>query len=89
MSIDIMKIAKLAYLKIEDNEIEAIEKKMNDIIAMVGQLPDVAVGDSKPRVEDAMELRKDEVTPSTSRDKLLASAPQAVAGCIVVPKTVE
>ena len=89
MSIDVKKIAKLAYLKIEDSEVEAIEKKMLDIVAMVEQLPDVESFDGKPRVEDAMTLRKDEVTPSTGRDKLLAGAPHAVAGCIVVPKTVE
>ena len=89
MSIDVKKIAKLAYLKIEENEVEAIEKKMYDIVAMVEQLPDVANIDVKPQIQDAMELRKDEVTPSTNRDKLLAGAPHAVAGCIVVPKTVE
>ena len=36
-----------------------------------------------------MELRKDEIRPSLRREVVLQNAPKAVAGCIVVPKTVE
>ena len=38
---------------------------------------------------DRMELRKDEIRPSLRREVMLQNAPKAVAGCIVVPKTVE
>ena len=38
---------------------------------------------------NVMELREDAVVPSYPRDEMLQNVPQAVAGCIVVPKTVE
>ena len=40
MEIDVRHIAKLSYLKIEDNEIETYQKQMSDIIQMVEALPD-------------------------------------------------
>ena len=89
MEIDVRHIAKLSYLKIEDNEIETYQKQMSDIIQMVEALPAQADFDAKPKVEDAMQLRDDEVRPSTPRDKLLQNAPQVEAGCVVVPKTLE
>lgn len=89
MNIDVKKIAKLSFLKIEENEVASFEKKMSDIIAMVEQLPATLDFDAKPKVEDAMTLRKDQQLPSLSREKLLAGAPRVEAGCIVVPKTVE
>ena len=35
-----------------------------------------------------MTLREDVVEPSLPRDEVLKNAPQVVAGCVVVPKTV-
>lgn len=89
MEIDVRHIAKLSYLKIEDDEIGTYQKQMSDIIQMVEALPDQADFDAKPRVEDAMQLREDEIRPSTPRDKLLQNAPQVEAGCVIVPKTLE
>ena len=89
MYIDVKHIAKLSYLKIEDAEIESYQKKMEDIIHMVEQLPEMGNYNQKPKVEDAMNLREDVVQPSFPRDEMLKNAPHHVAGCILVPKTIE
>ncbi|WP_312641892.1 Asp-tRNA(Asn)/Glu-tRNA(Gln) amidotransferase subunit GatC [Hydrogenoanaerobacterium sp.] len=89
MKIDIMHIAKLARLKIDEDEVVKFEGEMHDIIAMVEQIPEMA--DDYKDVDPAhpMELRKDEIRPSVKREELLSNAPLVQAGCVVVPKTVE
>jgi aspartyl-tRNA(Asn)/glutamyl-tRNA(Gln) amidotransferase subunit C len=89
MSINIQHIAKLARLRIEDDQLAKFEHDMESIVAMVDKLPDVSdaltLDASRP-----MQLREDvAVTDKFSRDELLKNAPQVQAGCVVVPKTVE
>ena len=88
MSIDIKHIAKLAKLKIEDDEIAKFEKEMEDIIKMVENLPEL---DGKLTIDEnnCMDLREDVVVPSLRRDEAIGNAPQKQAGCVVVPRTVE
>ena len=88
MEVDIKKIAKLSRLRIEPEKVEKFQKEMEDIIAMVENLPDVTVGDLRPREEDRMPLRPDVITDSLPRDEILKNAPETAAGCVVVPKTV-
>ncbi|GAB5082631.1 Asp-tRNA(Asn)/Glu-tRNA(Gln) amidotransferase subunit GatC [Hominimerdicola sp. 21CYCFAH17_S] len=89
MNIDIKHIAKLARLKIEDDQLEKFESEMQNIVNMVENLPDIddeLVLDEK----NPMILRKDKaVTDKYTRQELMANAPQVKAGCLVVPKTVE
>ena len=68
MEIDVRHIAKLAMLKIPEEQVEAFEKELSGIVAMVENLPEI---------------------PSAATLLELQNVPQAVAGCIVVPKTVE
>ncbi len=88
MEIDIKKIAKLSRLAIEPEREEKFQKDMQNIIEMVERLPEMEIGDLSPKVEDTMTLREDVVEPSSPRDEVLKNAPQVVAGCVVVPKTV-
>ncbi len=88
MEIDIKKIAKLSRLAIEPEREEKFQKDMQNIIEMVERLPEMETGDLSPKVEDTMMLREDVVEPSLPRDEVLQNAPQVVAGCVVVPKTV-
>lgn len=89
MNIDIKHIAKLARLKISDDELSKFEREMQNIVNMVENLPDIddeLVLDEK----NPMILRKDKaVTDKYTRQELMANAPQVKAGCLVVPKTVE
>jgi len=86
MEIDVRHIAKLAMLKIPE---EAFEKELSGIVAMVENLPEIPSAATLLEPGNVMELREDAVVPSYPRDEMLQNVPQAVAGCIVVPKTVE
>ena len=89
MEIDIRHIAKLSRLKISDDELSGYEKEMGDIIAMVEAMPEIS-DELTVDPDNAMNLRRDEITPQKfSRDEILKNAPKTVAGCVVVPKTVD
>jgi len=89
MEIDIMRLAKLAKLSIPEEKVEEFRKKMEDIIQMVENLPDLDTEGSLVDPTDIMELRKDEVQPSSPRDEMLQNAPYTAAGCILIPKVVD
>lgn len=88
-NIDIRHVAKLARLKIDDSELERYESEMTDIIRMVEAMPEI----NEELIIDpnnAMHLREDKLAEDKlSRDVMLKNAPKVVAGCVVVPKTVE
>ena len=89
MNIDIRHIAKLSRLRIAEEEIAGYEKEMSDIIAMVEAMPDIS-DELTLDAENAMTLREDVVGENKiSRDEMLKNAPKTVAGCVVVPKTVD
>lgn len=89
MNIDIKHIAKLARLRIEDDQLDKFESEMENIVGMVEKLPDIqdemTLGPDNPMI-----LRKDvAVQDKFTRQELMQNAPQVKAGCLVVPKTVE
>ncbi len=86
---DIKRLAKLARLRIPEEKYAKMESDMEGIVRMVENLPDLSSDGALIDLNNTMELREDEIKPSTPRDEILANAPKAVAGCIVVPKTVE
>ena len=89
MEIDIMRLAKLAKLSIPEDKVEEFRKKMEGIIQMVENLPDLDTQGSLVDPTNTMELRKDEVQPSFPRDEMLQNAPYTAAGCILIPKVVD
>ena len=89
MDIDIRHIAKLSRLKIDDSELASYEKEMADIIAMVEAMPDIQ-DELTVDVDNVMTLREDVIAEKKiPRDEILKNAPKTVAGCVVVPKTVD
>ena len=89
MDIDIRHIAKLSRLRIDDSELEGYEKEMADIISMVEAMPDIQ-DELTVDPNEAMALRADELSEKKfSREEILKNAPKTVAGCVVVPKTVD
>ncbi len=88
-NIDIRHVAKLARIKIDDSELSRYESEMTDIIRMVEAMPEI----NEELIIDpnnAMQLREDKLAEDRlSRDVVLKNAPKVVAGCVVVPKTVE
>ena len=89
MNIDIKHIAKLARLRIEDDQLDKFESEMENIVGMVEKLPDIQ-DEMTLDPDNPMILRKDvAVQHKFTRQELMQNAPQVKAGCLVVPKTVE
>lgn len=89
MNIDIKHIAKLARLRIEDDQLDKFESEMENIVGMVEKLPDIQ-DEMTLDPDNPMILRKDvAVQDKFTRQVLMQNAPQVKAGCLVVPKTVE
>lgn len=89
MNIDIKHIAKLARLRIEDDQLDKFESEMENIVGMVEKLPDIQ-DEMTLDTDNPMILRKDvAVQDKFTRQELMQNAPQVKAGCLVVPKTVE
>ena len=89
MNIDIKHIAKLARLRIEDDQLDKFESEVEAIVGMVEKLPDIQ-DEMTLDPDNPMILRKDvAVQDKFTRQELMQNAPQVKAGCLVVPKTVE
>ena len=89
MNIDIKHIAKLARLRIEDDQLDKFESEMENIVGMVEKLPDIQ-DEMTLDPDNPMILRKDvAVQDKFTRLELMQNAPQLKARCLVVPKTVE
>ena len=89
MNIDIKHIAKLARLRIEDDQLDKFESEMENIVGMVEKLPDIQ-DEMTLDPDNPMILRKDvAVQDKFTRQELMQNAPQVKAGCLVVPKTVK
>ena len=89
MNIDIKHIAKLARLRIEDDQLDKFESEMQNIVGMVEKLPDIQ-DEMTLDPDNPMILRKDvAVQDKFTRQELMQNAPQVKAVCLVVPKTVE
>ena len=89
MNIDIKHIAKLARLRIEDDQLDKFESEMENIVGMVEKLPDIQ-DEMTLDPDNPMILRNDvAVQDKFTRQELMQNAPQVKAGCLVVPKTVE
>lgn len=89
LQINIDHLAKLARLRIEEEQLAQFESDMRAIAAMVKSLPDVE-DNQLLDVSNPMTLREDRVEICQySHSELLKNAPQVQSGCVVVPKTVE
>ncbi len=85
-------IARLARIKVRDEELDALAVELTGILAWVEQLQKVDVKGVEPMTGAvAMKLkeRDDQVTDGGQRDKVLANAPSAQAGFFAVPKVIE
>lgn len=89
MDIDVKHIAKLARLKIEDDEVEQMTKEMQAVVTMVENLPPLESEDSLLEKDNFMILREDIALASSPREEVLQNAPQTADGCFLVPRTVE
>lgn len=95
MSIDkntVGKIARLARIRVEENDKEALAAELSNILGMIEELNAVDTKGVEPMtsvVQITPRLREDNVTDGGIADKILQNAPENTAGFFVVPKIVE
>ena len=88
----VAKIARLARIRVDDRQQEALAGELSNILGWVEQLGELETAGVEPMtsvvaVEPA--LRADAVTDGDCRDEVLANAPEGKAPYFAVPKVVE
>ena len=95
MSIDLdtaRRVAHLARIRVEEDDLPAIAEDFNRILGFVEQLNEVDVDGVEPMVSVTpmrLKRRTDEVTTGDMADRILKNAPDAREGFFAVPKVVE
>ena len=95
MSIDIetaARVAKLARIKVEEQDLPALAGEFNAILGFIEQLQELNVDDVEPMTSVTpmrLKRREDVVTDGDQQAKVLANAPDAREGFFAVPKVVE
>ncbi len=86
------RVAKLARIKVEEEDLPALAQDFNRIIVFVEQLNEVDVDGIEPMTSVTpmrLKRRVDEVTDGNMPEKILTNAPDAREGFFAVPKVVE
>ena len=86
------KIAKLAQIETNENELEHLAKELSNILRFMEQLNDVDVTNVAPLTSVTpmeLKLRSDEITDGDKRSKILMNAPRQSEGFFAVPKVIE
>jgi aspartyl-tRNA(Asn)/glutamyl-tRNA(Gln) amidotransferase subunit C len=89
---DIEKIAYLARLRIEEEDIPAYADNLTHILDLVEQMNGVDTDGVVPMAHPqnaSQRLRPDEVTETDQRELFQANAPATEAGLYLVPKVIE
>lgn len=95
MSVDIgtvKRVARLARIKVTDEEAERMTGELNGILHFVEQLDEVDISGVEPLtsvVEQVMKKRRDEVTDGGYAAEVVANAPACEDSFFMVPKVVE
>jgi aspartyl-tRNA(Asn)/glutamyl-tRNA(Gln) amidotransferase subunit C len=88
----VRRIARLARIKITDEEAQSLEKELSQILNWVEQLDEIDTKDVEPMtrvVAQELKRRKDVVTDGEIADDVIRNAPVADDHFYVVPKVVE
>ena len=95
MSVDqatVRRIARLARIRISDNEVPKLEGELNRILDWIELLNEVDTANAEPMtsvVSMQMRKREDAVTDGGYPDRVTANAPQSDDNFYMVPKVVE
>jgi aspartyl-tRNA(Asn)/glutamyl-tRNA(Gln) amidotransferase subunit C len=88
----VLNIARLARVKLDDDQVEHYRKDLSSILEYVDKLDELDVSDVEPTTHAAAvepRLRDDEVDQRLDHDDVLKNAPQCEDGHFRVPKVVE
>ncbi len=89
---DLRRLARLARIRIEDDETGPLLAQMGGILGLIDQLQAVDTRGVEPlshALELQQRLRQDTVTEIDRRAQFQAVAPQVEAGLYLVPKVIE
>lgn len=89
---EVEKIAHLARLGIDHDDIPEYARNLSDILAFVEHLNGVDTRGVEPLahpLDATQRLRPDEVTETDEREHFLRNAPLTEAGLYLVPKVIE
>ena len=89
---DIEKIAHLARLSINEDDIPSYADNLSNILSLVDQLNAADTDDITPMAhpqDAAQRLREDKVTETDQRELFLKNAPKTADGLFLVPKVIE
>ncbi len=95
MSLDpatVRRIARLARIRVEDEEVARLQADLNDILGWIEQLNEVDVDGIAPLAggaQIALRMREDRITDGGDAERVLANAPDRVGAFYAVPKVVE
>jgi aspartyl-tRNA(Asn)/glutamyl-tRNA(Gln) amidotransferase subunit C len=95
MSVDsdtVRRIARLARIAVDDEQLASMEKELNALLAWVEQLSEVNVNGVPPMtsvVEQKLKMRDDVVSDGGRAEDVLKNAPLSEEGFFLVPKVVE
>ncbi len=89
---DILHIARLARLRINEAEAEAARGQLNNIFGLIEQMQAVDTTGVEPMshaLDVVQRLREDRVSEADQRDKFQKIAPAVENGLYLVPKVIE
>lgn len=90
---DVEKIAHLARLHVDEQDIGEYTKNLADILELVGKINNADTEHLEPMAHPleslTQRLRPDEVTETNQREKYQAIAPLTEAGVYLVPQVIE
>jgi aspartyl-tRNA(Asn)/glutamyl-tRNA(Gln) amidotransferase subunit C len=98
MSLDtdtVRRIASLARIRLEEEEVGRMQAELNGILGWIEQLQAVdtegvePMAGGAPEGQPAMRMRDDAVTDGDQADAVLANAPDRMGAYFGVPKVVE
>ena len=89
---DVQKVAKLARLKLSDEEVRALAEQMGQVLSYVEVLNELNTDEVEPlsnAVEVTNILRADEVADSLPREAALSNAPKTDGKYFLVPQILD
>lgn len=89
---DVTRVAKLARLKIADDQIANYRTGLSEILGLVKQMDECDTEGVSPMAHPqdiALRLREDAVTEQDEREALQASAPRVEGGLYLVPRVID
>ena len=92
MSLDpatIRRIATLARIRVEDDQVEALRAELNGILGWIEQLNEVNVEGIEPLAGASAMALKMRVADGGKMDAVLSNAPERIGDFFAVPKVVE